>query len=81
MAAEAHYRTSKGGSHAFSLDRCSDYLRRRRDLFWAIEKFVNDSRLANLLKLLVVLICVAAILERVLPLAGISWFYRRLQRC
>jgi uncharacterized membrane protein YvlD (DUF360 family) len=25
--------------------------------FWAIEKFVNDSRLANLLKLLVVLIC------------------------
>ena len=24
--------------------------------FWAIEKFVNDSRLANLLKLLVVLI-------------------------
>jgi hypothetical protein len=42
--------------------------------FWAIEKFVNNSRLANLLKLLVVLICVAAILERVLPLAGISWF-------
>jgi hypothetical protein len=42
--------------------------------FWAIEQFVNNSRLANLLKLLVVLICVAAILERVLPLAGISWF-------
>ncbi len=42
--------------------------------FWAIEKFVNDSRLANLLKLLVVLICVAAILQRVLPLAGINWF-------
>lgn len=41
--------------------------------FWAIEKFVNDSRLANLLKLLVVLICVAAILQRVLPLAGINW--------
>ena len=41
--------------------------------FWAIEKFVNDSRLANLLKLLVVLICVAAILQRVLPLAGIYW--------
>ena len=37
--------------------------------FWAIEKFVNDSRLANLLKLLVVLICVGAILQRVLPLA------------
>jgi uncharacterized membrane protein YvlD (DUF360 family) len=42
--------------------------------FWAIEKFVNDSRLANLLKLLVVLICVASILQRVLPLLGISWF-------
>ena len=42
--------------------------------FWAIEKFVNDSRLANLLKLLVVLICLGAILQRVLPLAGITWF-------
>jgi hypothetical protein len=42
--------------------------------FWAIEKFVNDSRLANLLKLLVVLICIGAILQRLLPLAGISWF-------
>lgn len=41
--------------------------------FWAIEKFVNDSRLANLLKLLVVLICLAAILQRVLPLAGVNW--------
>jgi uncharacterized membrane protein YvlD (DUF360 family) len=42
--------------------------------FWAIEKFVNDSRLANLLKLLVVLICLGAILQQVLPLAGINWF-------
>jgi len=42
--------------------------------FWAIEKFVNDSRLANLLKLLVVLICLGAIVARVLPLAGINWF-------
>ena len=42
--------------------------------FWAIEKFVNDSHLANLLKILVVLICVGAILARVLPLAGINWF-------
>jgi NhaP-type Na+/H+ or K+/H+ antiporter len=39
--------------------------------FWAIENFVRDRRLANLLKLLVVLICLAAILQRVLPLAGI----------
>jgi uncharacterized membrane protein YvlD (DUF360 family) len=42
--------------------------------FWAIEKFVNDARLANLLKILVVLVCVGAILQRVLPLAGIDWF-------
>ena len=41
--------------------------------FWAIDKFVNDDRLANLLRLLVVLICLAAILQRVLPLAGINW--------
>jgi uncharacterized membrane protein YvlD (DUF360 family) len=42
--------------------------------FWAIDKFVNDGRLANLFKLLVVLVCVGAILQRVLPLAGINWF-------
>jgi hypothetical protein len=40
--------------------------------FWAIEKFVRDRRLENLLKLLVVLICLAAILQRVLPLLGIN---------
>jgi hypothetical protein len=39
--------------------------------FLAIDKFVKDGRLANLLKVLVVLICLAAIW--VLPLAGISW--------
>jgi uncharacterized membrane protein YvlD (DUF360 family) len=42
--------------------------------FWVIEKFVNDGRLANLLKILVVLVCLGAILQRVLPLAGINWF-------
>jgi hypothetical protein len=36
--------------------------------FWAIDKFANDRRLAQLLKLLVVLICLGAILQRVLPL-------------
>jgi len=41
--------------------------------FWAIDKFVNEARLAQLLKLLVVLICLAAILQRVLPMAGINW--------
>ena len=41
--------------------------------FWAIEKYVRDRRLAQLLKLLVILICLAAILQRLLPLAGIYW--------
>jgi hypothetical protein len=41
--------------------------------FWAIDKFVRDGRLANLLKLLVVLICLAAILQRVLTMLGINW--------
>jgi hypothetical protein len=39
--------------------------------FWAIDKFARDRRLAQLFKLLVVLICIAAILQRVLPLLGI----------
>ncbi|MGD1877670.1 MAG: hypothetical protein ACFB13_09245 [Kiloniellaceae bacterium] len=42
--------------------------------FWVIEKFVTDRRLGKLLKLLVVLICLGAILQRVLPLLGIHWF-------
>jgi uncharacterized membrane protein YvlD (DUF360 family) len=41
--------------------------------FWVIEKFVRDGRLAQLLKILVVLICVAAILQRLLPALGISF--------
>lgn len=41
--------------------------------FWIIEKFVNDGRLASLLKLLVILVCLAAILQRVLPLLRINW--------
>jgi hypothetical protein len=41
-------------------------------LFWVIDRFAPDRRLAYLLKLLVVLICLAAILQRVLPLLGVS---------
>jgi hypothetical protein len=41
--------------------------------FWAIDRFANDRRLAQLLRLLVVLICLGAILQRVLPLAGIYY--------
>ena len=36
--------------------------------FWAIDKFSTDRRLSQLLRLLVVLICLGAILQRVLPL-------------
>src|ERR1700737_3049679 len=36
--------------------------------FWAIDKFATDRRLSNLLKLLVVLVCLGAIVQRVLPL-------------
>jgi hypothetical protein len=32
--------------------------------FWAVERFVTDRRLANLLKLLVVLVCLGAIVHR-----------------
>ena len=32
--------------------------------FWAIERLVTDRRLANLLKLLVVLVCLGAIVHR-----------------
>jgi hypothetical protein len=43
-------------------------------LFWAIDKFVRDGRLANLLKILVVLICLLAVLQRLLPALGVSLF-------
>jgi hypothetical protein len=33
---------------------------------------VRDRRLKNLLKLLVILICLAAILERLLPMLGVG---------
>ena len=40
--------------------------------FYLIEKFVRDGRLANLLKILVALICILAILQRLLPALGLS---------
>ena len=36
--------------------------------FWAIEKFATDAKLAKLLKLLVVLVCPGAIVQRLLVL-------------
>jgi hypothetical protein len=40
--------------------------------FYLIERFVRDRRLAQLLKILVVLICAAAILQRLLPALGMG---------
>ncbi len=39
-------------------------------LFWAIDQFCPDARLAQLLKLLVILICLGSIVSRLLPLLG-----------
>jgi uncharacterized membrane protein YvlD (DUF360 family) len=39
-------------------------------LFWVIDKFCPDARLAQLLKILVVLVCLGAIIARLLPLIG-----------
>jgi hypothetical protein len=36
--------------------------------FWVIDKFATDGRLAKLLKLLVVLVCLGAIVQRVMVL-------------
>jgi hypothetical protein len=40
--------------------------------FYLIDRFVRDGRLANLLKLLVVLICLIAVLQRLLPALGVG---------
>ena len=42
-------------------------------LFWVIDRYVRDRRLSNLLKILVVLVCLAAILQRLLPMLGIGF--------
>ena len=42
-------------------------------LFWLIDRYIRDGRLANLLKILVVLVCLASILQRLLPMLGISF--------
>ena len=39
-------------------------------LFWVIDQFCPDVRLAKLLKLLVILICLGSIVSRLLPLLG-----------
>jgi uncharacterized membrane protein YvlD (DUF360 family) len=39
-------------------------------LFWVIDRFCRERRLTQLLKLLVVLICLASIVSRLLPLLG-----------
>ena len=39
-------------------------------LFWVIDRFCPDRRLAQLLKLLVVLVCLGSIVSRLLPMVG-----------
>jgi len=41
-------------------------------LFYVIDRFVRERRLAGLLKMLVALICLLAILQRLLPALGLS---------
>ena len=41
--------------------------------FYAIDRFVRDGWLAKLLKLLVALICLLAILQRLLPALGVGF--------
>jgi len=38
--------------------------------FWVVDKFIGDGRLAKLLKVLIILVCLGAILVRVLPMFG-----------
>jgi len=42
-------------------------------VFWVIDRYVRDRRLSNLLKLLVVLVCLLGILERVWPLLHLGF--------
>jgi hypothetical protein len=42
-------------------------------LFWLIDRFIRDGRLGNLLKILVVLVCLASILQRLLPMLGLGF--------
>jgi hypothetical protein len=41
--------------------------------FYLIDRFVRDARLGNLLKILVGLFCLAAIVQRLLPVLGVSF--------
>lgn len=61
------------GSHDFAADQHPDHRVVGAILLWAIDRFVRDGRLANLLKIVVVLICLAAILQRLLPMLGVGF--------
>jgi hypothetical protein len=41
--------------------------------FYLIDRFVRDGRLGNLLKILVALLCLAAIVQRLLPILGVNF--------
>ena len=43
-------------------------------LYWVIDRFCPEARLAQLLKLLVILVCLGSILNRALPTLGYPSF-------
>jgi hypothetical protein len=43
-------------------------------VFYLIDKYVRDKRLAGLFKILVALVCLGAILQRLLPALGVGMF-------
>ncbi|MCK1641634.1 hypothetical protein IVA95_29855 [Bradyrhizobium sp. 157] len=66
LTAEAKAKYNGGAMVSFLIG-CFNDRRRRRNLLWAADNLATNSRLANLLNLLVVLVCLGAIVQRVLP--------------
>jgi hypothetical protein len=59
-----------GGRHDFGCNQRTIVVVVGAILFWVVDKYVRDGRLCNLLKILIVLLCLGTILARVLPLLG-----------
>ena len=66
-----------GGENAASANKYSRNYRHRCDSVLPYRQVCSDGRLANLLKILVALICLAAILQRLLPAFDINLFLGR----
>ena len=64
---------NRGIIYAYAANKHLDHHRYWGNLLYLIDRFVRDGRLGNLLKILVALICLAAIVQRVLPALGVSF--------